>query len=198
GRPLGSHAGAVSRAPQGAGPPARPGVGRGLPLGAGRRSLHWRALARGGRGSMTTGAIGGAAPASAVLTKDVLAAGSGVAFAFGVGAFTGIAAGLTMPRGPVTNGQALALLLGCLVAGAVAGWAARARWAILLVPAVHILAFELVRIGASGPTVDLPRLDSAFGVLAFLVGRGVYAAQALAPLAVGAWLGVGLAKRAAG
>lgn len=147
---------------------------------------------------MTTGAIGGAAPASAVLTKDVLAAGSGVAFAFGVGAFTGIAAGLTMPRGPVTNGQALALLLGCLVAGAVAGWAARARWAILLVPAVHILAFELVRIGASGPTVDLPRLDSAFGVLAFLVGRGVYAAQALAPLAVGAWLGVGLAKRAAG
>jgi len=147
---------------------------------------------------MATRAFGTTPPARAAVGASVLAAGAGTAFAFAVGAVTGVAAGLAMPRGPVTTAQALALLLGCLAAGGFAGAAARSRWAVLLVPAVHLLAFEAVRYGASGPTVDLPRFDTAFGVLAFLVGRGVDALLALAPLAVGSWLGVAVSRRLAG
>src|SRR5690606_936527 len=147
---------------------------------------------------MTTGAVEGTGSARAVLSGMVLAAGAGTALAFAAGAATGIAAGMLMPRGPVTTGQALALLLGCLAFGGAAGWVTRARWAILLVPAVHSLVFVLVRVGASGPTVDLPRFDDAFGVLAFLVGRGVYAVLGLLPLAVGAWLGADVSRRLAG
>ena len=147
---------------------------------------------------MTTGAVEGTGSARAVLSGMVLAAGAGTALAFAAGAATGIAAGMLMPRGPVTTGQALALLLGCLAFGGAAGWVTRARRAILLVPAVHSLFFELVRVGASGPTVDLPRFDDAFGVLAFLVGRGVYAVLGLLPLAVGAWLGADVSRRLAG
>lgn len=118
--------------------------------------------------------------------------------ALGAAALSGVLAGLVLPRGPVTTGQALALIAGGLVVGGVGGYLLRTRWALLLVPALHLLAFELARIGAVGPTVDLPRFDNAYGVLAFLLGRGVYAVLGLFPLVVGAGAGLALARRAAG
>ncbi|HLV13134.1 MAG TPA: alpha/beta hydrolase [Trueperaceae bacterium] len=113
-----------------------------------------------------------------------------LAGALGLAALSGVVAGLALPRGPVTTDQALALLVGGLAVGGAAGALLRSRWALLLVPALHLVAFELVRVGAVGPTVDLPRFDTAFGVLAFLLGRGVYAVLGLLPMVVGAWLGV--------
>ena len=81
---------------------------------------------------------------------------------------SGFLAAIVMPRGPVTTAQALSLIASAVAVGAVSGYLLRTRWALLLVPVAHLLAFELGRWGATGPTVDLPRLDSAYGVLALL------------------------------
>lgn len=113
-------------------------------------------------------------------------------------ALSGLLASLAMPRGPVTTTQAAVLLAATFAVGVAGGATLRSRWAIALLPLVHLAAFELGRMGAVGPTVDLPRFDSAFGVLALLVGRGSYALLALLPLAVGVGVGLALARSLAG
>ena len=55
-------------------------------------------------------------------------------------------------------------------------------------------AFELVRLGHVGPTVDAPHL-STYGVIALVVGRGFHALLALVPMMLGASLGAALARR---
>src|SRR5690606_16432919 len=140
---------------------------------------------------MTTGTLGSpASTASPGLTGSLLGVGIGTIVAAAAAALSGLLAAILMPRGPVTTGQALVLLLGTLVVGALGGYLLRSRWALLLSPAVHMAVFELGRIGAVGPTVDLPRLDSSFGILALLVGRGTYAVFALLPMVVGVGIGV--------
>lgn len=102
---------------------------------------------------------------------------------------------LLMPRGPLTAGQALAAMGFGLVAGAVAGVVLRSRWALLLAPAVVAVAFELRWLWLDGPTVDSPRLDSAYGVLALLLGRGFVGLVCLAPALLGAALGAAAMRR---
>lgn len=70
-----------------------------------------------------------------------------------IAALSGFAIGLAMPRGPVTSAQALALMGTGIVVGLAAGFILHSRWAMLLVPAVHVGTFELGRLGAQGPTV---------------------------------------------
>ena len=112
-------------------------------------------------------------------------------------ALAAVLVGLAMPRGPVTDAQALTLLPLALALGLTAGYLTPTRWILLAAPALFTAVFELVRWQHSGPTVDLPHLDTTYGVLAFLLGRGVFAVLALVPIAVGANLGVGLARRRA-
>jgi hypothetical protein len=73
----------------------------------------------------------------------------------------------------------------------------RLRWAMLLVPLVHILALELVRPQLLGPTAGTIRLDTVYGVLAFLLGRGLYGFVAIFPMILGAYLGTVLALASA-
>jgi pimeloyl-ACP methyl ester carboxylesterase len=113
--------------------------------------------------------------------------------AAGVAALSGLLVGLAMPYGPATAGQALAVLAGGLVVGGLAGLALRSRWALWLAPAVHMLAIEIARRDAVGPTVDLPRLDEPYGILAFILGRGFHALVGLLPILLGASLGASLA-----
>jgi proline iminopeptidase len=102
--------------------------------------------------------------------------------------------GWWMPRGPVTAGQALtALGVGALL-GAAVGLLVRRRWVALAAPLLYVLVFELVRVDLVGPTVDRPRF-SAYGLLAFVVGRGFHGLVALLPLAWGAVVGRRLAGR---
>jgi pimeloyl-ACP methyl ester carboxylesterase len=133
-------------------------------------------------------------------TSRGVASGVGVAtvVALGVAALSGVVASLFMPRGPTTTGQALVLMAAALGVGVLAGYRLRSRWALLLVPVLHVVAFEVARMGAVGPTVDLPRFDTAFGVLAFVLGRGVYAVVCLVPMAIGAGIGVAAARRVTG
>jgi pimeloyl-ACP methyl ester carboxylesterase len=73
----------------------------------------------------------------------------------------------------------------------------RTRWATLVTPVVFAVAFELVRATTVGPLVDGIRLGGggSFGLLAFLLGRGLHAVLALLPMILGAVLGAGLARR---
>ncbi len=112
-----------------------------------------------------------------------------------VPALAGVLVGIVMPRGPATSAQALAVMALGLAVGVAAGFLLRSRWALLLAPAAHIITIELVRRPVVGPTVDAIRLDSAFGVLALLLGRGFHGLVGLLPMLLGASLGAALARR---
>lgn len=99
-----------------------------------------------------------------------------------------------MPRGPVTTGHAVLAIGASLFVGAVAGVVIGSRWSVVIAPIVFVVVFELARVGASGPTVDLVDLGSFFGVGAFAVGRLVHGVLALFPMMVGARFGVAIAS----
>lgn len=115
--------------------------------------------------------------------------------AIGAAATSGLLIAFLMPRGPVTSTQALILMGFGLLTGTAAGFVMRSRWAMLVAPIAHIAAFEFGRIGQSGPTVDGIHLDTTYGILALIVGRGVYAVLAVAPMLLGVAWGTGLAGR---
>jgi proline iminopeptidase len=102
----------------------------------------------------------------------------------------------TLPRGPVTASQAVSLMLAGLAVGLVAGLVLRSRWAMVLAPLVHVAAFEVARIGAFGPTVGAIRLDSVYGIIALIVGRGFYGLVCLAPMILGASIGARVTRLA--
>ncbi len=107
----------------------------------------------------------------------------------------GLLAAWWTPRGPMSTVEGLSAMgLGLLV-GCVAGLLLRTRWAMLVAPLTFAIVFELARLGVSGPTVDGIHLTTAYGIMAFAVGRGVHALLALLPMVLGAALGAALARR---
>jgi len=121
----------------------------------------------------------------------------------GVGVASAVAAGaaailsLLMPRGPITTTEALTTMAAGLSIGLAGGLAMRTRWAMALSPLTFVAAYELVRLGTDGPTVDGIH-TSAYGLIALAVGRGMHGILALAPMVLGAALGAGLARRIQG
>ena len=109
----------------------------------------------------------------------------------------GVLAGWWTPRGPHTTFETLAAMLLSLAVGLAVGWLLRSRWAMLLAPVAFAAVFEVVRLGASGPTVDGISLGTELGVVAFVVGRGVHGLLALVSMLLGAAVGAGLARRTA-
>ncbi len=109
----------------------------------------------------------------------------GLGVAMLCGAALGTASGLLQPRGPVTPAEAGVLIAGGLAAGLVAGVVSRSRGSLAAASAGYLLVFELVRAGAGLPTTDVLRLDSAFGPLAYALGRIVPWPMALLSLGVG-------------
>ena len=122
----------------------------------------------------------------------------GAAAALGLAVVAGLGAATVMPRGPATRGEVVAALVAGLLLGVAGGAVMRSRWSVLALPAAFAVTVELARLGVTGPSVDLPRLDSTVGVLALVLGRGVAAVLQLLPIAVGAAYGAGLARRSAG
>ncbi len=119
----------------------------------------------------------------------------GTLVAAAAAALAGVLTGLAMPRGPLSSVAALLLILLGLVVGAVAGFAMRSRWAMLIAPVVHVAVFELVRLGETGPSVDAITFSNAYGVVAFVLGRGFYGLLALLPMVLGAAYAAGCARR---
>ncbi len=112
----------------------------------------------------------------------------------GIAGLTGAVIALLMSRGPVVTWQALLLMVTGLLTGVAAGFVLRSRWAMLLAPLAHVAAFELTRSGATGPTVDGIQVDTTFGILAFMLGRGVYGILGLFPMLLGVSYGRALAR----
>jgi len=107
----------------------------------------------------------------------------------------GLLAGWWTPRGPLSTFEGLAAMALGLLVGAIAGLLIRSRWAMLAAPVAFAAAFEAARLWASGPTVDGIHLDSTYGIIALVVGRGVHGLLALLPMALGAALGAAWARR---
>ncbi len=121
--------------------------------------------------------------------------GVGVAAAVSAAALYGLIAGRWTPRGPITAVDAVTTIGVSLLVGALAGLAMRSRWAMFLGPVAFAGVFELTRWGIAGPLVDGIHLNGTYGTLAFALGRGLHGLLALAPMALGAVLGAGLARR---
>jgi pimeloyl-ACP methyl ester carboxylesterase len=117
-----------------------------------------------------------------------------MAVAGSLGALIALASSVPMPRGPVTGGQGLAVMGVSLVAGILVGYVTRSRWAMAVMPLGYVAAYELSRIGIGGASLEGIRLDSPYGIAAFLAGRGLHALLALMPLVVGLSIGLAIAR----
>jgi proline iminopeptidase len=118
----------------------------------------------------------------------------GAAAAAGIAAALALLSSVPMPRGPVTSGEGVLVVLASLAVGILAGYLMRSRWAMLVAPFAYLVAYELGRIGIAGASLDGFRLDTVYGALALIVGRGFHGLLALFPMAVGAGIGVAVAR----
>jgi proline iminopeptidase len=145
---------------------------------------------------MATSTLPRVRPAPASRTNLGPRVSVGLALAAGIGAAAGLIVGFTLPRGPITAWQTIALMLFGLTVGGVTGFVARSRWAMLLAPMGFLTAFEIGRRGlASGPSVDTVRLEMFYGVLAIVLGHVVLVIAGVLPMVVGASLGVAFGRR---
>ena len=110
-----------------------------------------------------------------------------------VGATVALLSAVPMPRGPASGGQALLVIGLSLAAGLAIGYQARTRWALIVMPVAYMTAYELARIGVGGATVDSFRVDSAYGIIALVTGRGLHGLLAVFPMLVGISTGIALA-----
>ncbi len=122
--------------------------------------------------------------------------GAGLAASLGVAIIAGVLAAWLMPRGPITTLDALVWMAGSLLVGLLAGAISGTRWSVAVVAVGFVLSFELVRAGTDGPTVDGLHLGSTYGIIAFVVGRGLSYLLLAVPLLLGGLLGNAAAARA--
>ena len=92
--------------------------------------------------------------------------------AAGLVAGVGVLGGLWTPRGPVTVTESLATMLLALAAGVGAGWLLRSRLGVLALPMLYAVAFEVTRLPAQGPTVDMLNVEGIYGWLAAVSAAG--------------------------
>lgn len=119
---------------------------------------------------------------------------TGIAVAMAGGAMWGLIAGQWTPRGPLTTSHAIWSIVLSLAVGGFVGVVSRTRWAALAAPISFAVVFEVVRMGTDGPTVDGVE-TTTYGLIALVVGRGFHALVSLLPMAYGAALGAGAARR---
>ena len=106
-------------------------------------------------------------------------------------AVTGMVGGQLAPLGPVTTAGALVVMATGLLLGAVGGLVIRTAWAVVPMAVLHVAGTELARRDVLLPTVHDLRLDSMWGVLALVLGRGIPVLLLVLPMVLGARLGAG-------
>ena len=104
----------------------------------------------------------------------------------------GLLSAFLMPRGPVVAENGLLVIGIGLGVGALSGLLTGRGWAIVPVGLAYLVALELGRIDASGPTLDLIRLDNTFGLMAVAFSRGLHGVLLLVPMLFGTALGLRL------
>ena len=123
----------------------------------------------------------------------------GAAASVAAGAVAGVAWALLVPRGPVTAPEAIASVIAAVALGVAVGFLSGRHWSRWLAIVAVMSTFEAVRLlglGVTGPTVETIELGSTYGLIAFVLGRGVAAMLMLLPILVGGRWGVELAARA--
>lgn len=98
----------------------------------------------------------------------------------------GLAAGVVQPRGPVTPVEGLVLLAAGLASGVAGARLYRSGWAPVAVGLGYLAGFEATRAGSPLATVGELRLDTSYGVVAFVLGRLLPWSLAWLAIAVGA------------
>jgi pimeloyl-ACP methyl ester carboxylesterase len=120
----------------------------------------------------------------------------GAAVTFGLGVAAAGFTSVPMPRGPVTATEGVLVVASSLVVGLVAGFVMRSRWAMVLAPLGYAVGYELARLGITGAAFGPIRLDTPYGIVALVAGRGVQGLLAFVPMLAGASLGLALAHPA--
>ncbi len=119
-----------------------------------------------------------------------------LAMAMVVAALVAAAMAWLTPRGPATARDVAVWMAVLTLLGVATAWIAASRWSLAFVPIAALVAFEIGRAGASGPTVDAVSLGSTYGIIALVVGRGVTLVVSLPSLMLGLLVGLWLAARA--
>lgn len=127
-------------------------------------------------------------------TPPIRSRWAGLAIATAVALAAGLLASLVAPRGPVTTGQVLVLMLLALLTGLAGGLAGRTRWALLPMLVASIVGVELGRLDVDAASPAL-RFDTPYGTIAFLITRGLHGLLVLLPMTLGLLAGIGLARR---
>jgi proline iminopeptidase len=120
---------------------------------------------------------------------------AGLAVATLVAAIAGFATAYLMPRGPVVTANGLLVMATGLGIGLVTGLLVGRAWAIIPVGLAHLVAIELGRIDAIGPTLDIIRFDNMFGLMAIAFGRGLHGILLLLPMVFGTAIGLRMRPR---
>lgn len=107
----------------------------------------------------------------------------------------GVATGLLIPRGPVSGAQAVAVMASCAAAGFLVGLYTRAGRAVVLSLLAYAVGVEVARAGVPGLSASGLNVSSAWGIYAFITGRGFHGLVAFAPLVVAGAAGVGVGQR---
>jgi len=117
---------------------------------------------------------------------------AGLAAATMLAFLLGLLSAFLMPRGPVIAENGLLAMGMGLMVGVLTGLLVGRAWPIVPVGLVYLIALELARIDASGPTLDLIRLDNTFGLMAVAFSRGLHGVLLLMPMLFGTALGLRL------
>jgi proline iminopeptidase len=117
-----------------------------------------------------------------------------VAVAVGIGVAAGVLTTFVTPRGPTTVANALFVMAVGLGLGAVGGALMRSRWSLLALVVVYFVGIETARLDIVGPSLDV-RLDNPYGIIAFVLTRGVHGGLVLPSIAFGMLVGLAMARR---
>lgn len=117
-----------------------------------------------------------------------------VALGLGIGVVAGILTTFVTPRGPTTVATTLFVMAVGLGLGAVGGALMRSRWSLVTLVVVYFVGIESARLNIVGPSLDV-RLDNPYGLVAFILTRGIHGVLVLPPMAFGMLVGQAMARR---
>ena len=81
-----------------------------------------------------------------------------------------------------------------LLVGLASGSLFRSRWALLLTPLGYIAGYELARLGIAGAAFGPIRLDTPYGIVALVAGRGVHGLLVFVPMLAGTSIALALPR----
>lgn len=110
-------------------------------------------------------------------------------------AVTGLVSGQVAPLGPVSTLGALVVMATGAGLGVVGGRVVGTAWVVIPLAAAYLAAVELARSDVLLPTVHDVRVDSIWGLLALVLGRGVHGVLLVLPMVLGARVGAGAPGR---